>query len=247
MSPDRRSIAERLVEQLRQRGRLPAAEAQQLLGVTRPSLGRALATEPAIVRVGKARATQYALRRPLRGESQWPLYRLTPEARVEHLGDLLALDRGEFAFQTDRPRPALLHPPFERGIYPDVPWFLDDLRPNGFLGRTYAHRVARELRVPEDLKVWNAEHTVAALLHGGSTQSGDLILGEIALERALRELQEPPDAVDSADRAIRYRQFAAEVMRGEPAGSSPGGEQAKFTATLRQGEARQAVMVKFSA
>lgn len=237
--------AERLRQLLASRGRVSAADALAGLGVSRPTLARAV--EPPVVRLGKARATEYALQRDIRGESQWPLYRMTPEARVFSVGTLIALDRGEFALVSDKPRPALMHPPFERGIYPDVPWFLDDLRPNGFLGRTYAHRVAQELRVPADLKLWNAEHVIAALLHGGATQSGDLILGDLAMARAVRELDAPDDAVVAAERLRRYPEFAAQVMRGEPPGSSPGGEQAKFTATLQHGEARQAVIVKFSA
>ena len=247
MAPDRSAIAERLLDLLRSRGRLPAAELQQTLGVSRPSLGRALVAEPSIIRLGKARATQYALRRDVRGESQWPLYRMTPSARIEHVGRLVALDRGEFALESDDRRASLMHPPFERGIYPDVPWYLDDLRPNGFLGRTYAHRVSSELRLPADLKVWNAEHVIVALLHGGSTQVGDLILGDVAMERALRELQAPTDRVAAAERASRYPALAADVMRGEPPGSSPGGEQAKFTATVEGEDGLHPVIVKFSA
>ncbi|HYG07469.1 MAG TPA: type II toxin-antitoxin system HipA family toxin YjjJ [Stenotrophomonas sp.] len=238
--------AERIRQLLRSRGRLAAADLLQTLEISRPTLGRLVTADPSIVRLGKARATQYALRHEIRGESQWPLYRMRPDARIEPLGTLLALDRGEFALESTQPRPVLMHPPFERGIYPDVPWFLDDLRPNGFLGRTYAHRVAEELRVPSDLKVWNAGHIIAALLHGGSTQSGDLILGDQAMARALRELRDPPDRVEGADRLARYPQFAAEVLRGEPPGCSPGGEQAKFTATVEDGSAQHAVIVKFS-
>jgi len=240
-------MAERIRQLLRARGRLSAAELLETLAVSRPTLARAVAAEPSIVRLGKARATQYALRHEFRGESQWPLYRMTPDARVQPIGTLLALDRGEFALESPQDQPVLMHPPFDRGIYPDVPWFLDDLRPNGFLGRTYAHRMAQELRVPADLKTWNAGHVIAALLHGGSTQSGDLILGDLAMERALRELRDPADGVAKDDRLRRYPAFAEEVMRGEPPGSSPGGEQAKFTATVREGRDQHAVIVKFSA
>lgn len=247
MPPEAASVAERLRQRLRTQGRLAAADLLAALEVSRPTLARAVAADPSIVRLGKARATQYALRHEFRGESQWPLYRMTPDARVQPIGTLIALDRGEFALASLQDLPVLMHPPFERGIYPDVPWFLDDLRPNGFLGRTYAHRVAQELRVPADLKTWNAGHIIAALLHGGSTQSGDLILGDVAMERALRELRDPSDAVAKSDRVRRYPEFAADVMRGEPPGSSPGGEQAKFTATVIDGQAVHAVIVKFSA
>jgi len=241
------AIADRVEEQLRSRGRQPAGALVDALGISRPSLGRVLEAKPSIVRLGKARATEYALLRDIRGESKWPLYRITRAGRIVSLGTLMALDRGEFALQATTANPVLLHPPFERGIFPDVPWFLDDLRPAGFLGRTYAHRVARQLRVPADLKMWNAEHVIAALLHGGSTQAGDLVLGDLALERALRELAAPSDLVLAAERAQRYPEWAADVLRGEPPGSSPGGEQAKFTATVEDASGRHPVIVKFSA
>ena len=247
MSPSRPAAADQVASQLRSRGRLSAAELQQAAGVSRATLARAVAADPSIVRLGNARATQYALARELRGESRWPLYRLNAAARVEHLGTLVSLERGEFALIAQKYLPVLMHPQFERGVYPDVPWFLDDLRPNGFLGRTYAHRMADRLRVPADITRWNAEHVIVALLHGGSTESGDLILGEPSLERCLREMKNPPDLVAAANRSQAYAELAVQALRGEQPGSSPGGEQAKFTATVDTHDGRYAAIVKFSA
>lgn len=247
MTSERPAVADQLLNTLRAHGRMPASRLLEALRISRPTLGRALAAAPSIVRLGKARATQYALSREIRGESQWPLYRLNAEARVEHLGTLISLERGEFALSSDTYRHVLMHPQFERGIYPGVPWFLDDLRPNGFLGRTYAHRMSAQLRVPTDIRLWNAEHTIVALLHGGSTESGDLILGEPSLERTLREIGKPSDLVDAANLAREYPELAARTLRGEPPGSSPGGEQAKFTATVETAQGRYAAIVKFTA
>ncbi|MCD9029131.1 type II toxin-antitoxin system HipA family toxin YjjJ [Luteimonas sp. BDR2-5] len=243
--------ADALLARLRHQGRQSSSTLLTALGISRPTLARAVAATPGVVRLGKARATQYALARAIRGEWQWPLYRLDADARVQPLGMLLALDRGEFAFVSEAhpaslPPASLLHPPFEQGIYPDVPWFLDDLRPNGFLGRTYAHRMADALRLPGDLARWDSGHVITALLHGGSAQTGDLILGDAALERALRERLDPPDRVTMAERAVRYPRMADDVLQGEPPGSSPGGEQAKFTATIEAGDRRHAAIVKFS-
>ncbi len=247
MTLERSPLTDKLLSQIRLNGRMPAARLIEALGISRPTLGRALADAPSVVRLGKARATQYALAHEIRGESQWPLYRLNAQARVEHLGTLIALDRGEFALISDTHRPTLMHPQFERGVYPDVPWFLEDLRPSGFLGRTYAHRMARQLRLPTDIAIWRAEHIIVALLHGGSTEIGDLILGEASMERAVREIDDPPDLVDATAVAHRYPELAASVLRGEPPGSSPGGEQAKFTATVDDAADRYAAIVKFSA
>ena len=144
-------------------------------------------------------------------------------------------------------RPAFFLSPFEAGVFPGLPWFLDDLRPNGFCGRTYAHRIAASLGVPSDITVWNAEHVLAALLQGDSTQAGDLVVGERALARTLHAMDKPPDLVAAAERVRRYPVWADDVLRGEPPGSSPGGEQAKFTATVDGADGRYSAIVKFSA
>ncbi len=184
---------------------------------------------------------------PTRNESGWPLFRLSQDGRPENLGILVALDRDEFSFRPDGLRPAFFLQPFEAGMFPGLPWFLDDLRPNGFCGRTYAHRIAASLGVPSDITVWNAEHVLTALLQGDSTQAGDLVVGERALARTLQAMDKPPDLVAAAERARRYPAWADDVLRGEPPGSSPGGEQAKFTATVDGTGSRYSAIVKFSA
>ena len=240
------AIADTLRELLHREGRQGARALVDALGISRATLGRAVDVLPDVVRLGKARATQYTLTRDIRSEHQWPLYRIDPLGKVQSIGILLSLDRGEFALRTDTPRPSLLHPPFAQGIYPDVPWFLDDLRPGGFLGRTFAHRMADALQLPADLTRWNADHIITALLHGGSAQTGDLILGDAALRRSLREIDAPPDLVPAQERILHFPRMAEQVLQGEPPGSSPGGEQAKFTATIIEGAHRHAAIVKFS-
>ncbi len=67
------------------------------------------------------------------------------------------------------------------------------------------------------------------------------------LEAALLEIDNPPDLIKAKKRAIKYPKLANRVMRGEPPGSSPGGEQPKFTATIDAHGERYAAIVKFSA
>lgn len=186
---------------------------------------------------------------PSSGEPRWPLYRITEDARVEHVGTLVAIERGEFAFITEANRPVFTHGQFEHGAYPDLPWFLDDLRPDGFLGRAYARRVSTRLDAPPDITLWHSRHVLAALLRGESTQAGDLIVGERALARTLDAFDHPVDLVAATDRAMRYPIWADDVLRGDPPGALPGGEQAKFTVTVDDADsgARYAAIVKFSA
>lgn len=248
MRTSNQTHTERMLGLLGRYGILPAAELAQELQVSRATLSRSVAVAgDRVVRIGKARNTRYALRRNIRGESSWPVYRIDTTGQVQSPGTLIALHGGQFLFEPQQESHSLLRPPFADGLFPDLPWFLDDQRPQGFLGHSFAHRMAETLRLPADLKVWSSEHNLVAMLHGGSTQAGDLLLGESALRSALAESAQPSDLVAAADRPQRYPAMAAEVMKGEPPGSSPAGEQPKFTSTVdgRDG-ARHAAIVKFA-
>ena len=133
---------------------------------------------------------------------------------------------------------------FLDGLFPGVPWFLDDQRPQGFLGRQFAQRWSRELGLPSDILRWNDDAVLAALLLHGEDAPGDFVLGDRALERAL---QSELDITPVAARGTRYGDLAAAALAGESVGSSAAGEQPKFTATIRDddGDIRH-VIVKFS-
>src|SRR3546814_7364212 len=64
------------------------------------------------------------------------------------------------------------------GHYPGLPWFLDDLRPQGFLGRTLAHRQGARLGVPDDLNRWQLRDILLAMTRTGGTGIGDLLRSE---------------------------------------------------------------------
>src|SRR3546814_427558 len=132
------------------------------------------------------------------------------------------------------------------GHYPGLPWFLDDLRPQGFLGRTLAHRQGARLGVPDDLNRVPLRAILLAVPRPGDTGIGDLLPGRQAVYLALAELDAPADAVAAGDRSVRYAQWAQAALAGEDVGSSPGGEQPKFTATVTTPDGRHAVLVKFA-
>lgn len=228
---------------------VPAAALAQALGVSRPILARLVAEAgPAVLRIGKARATAYAARARTDAGEAWPLWRMRPDATLEELGTLHALRGDRFFFEASGDRP-LLTRSVDRvaGFHPGLPWFLDDLRPQGFLGRTLAHRQGRALGVPDDLNRWQVRDTLLAITRTGGTGIGDLILGQEALTTAMAERDTPTDAVAASDRARQYPAWAQAALAGEDIGSSPGGEQPKFTATVHQEDgARYAALVKFA-
>lgn len=193
------------------------------------------------------RATRYALAREIaRAGSHWPLYRIDTNGKPHTLGELHARVRAEFFFEPNGSRPALMHGDFVSGLFPDLPWFLSDQRPQGFLGRSFTRRIAGEIGAPEDLKLWCADDIVLALLRHGEDAPGDLVLGEASLRKALHGIIAPVDTVAKEQRSTRYPQLAEAALLGEDVGSPAGGEQAKFAVTLQSDESNTPIIVKFS-
>ena len=237
--------ADRLLAALRLRQVATARELGQALGVSQPTVSRLLTTAGArVVRIGQARSSRYAATREVRGlGSRWPLYRIDNQGRPQDFGALVALHGEASWLDTDQP-PDWLRGEFSDGLFPGLPWFLDDLRPQGFLGRMFAQRHARELGLGDDILRWNGDAVLTALLLRGEDAPGNFVLGEAALERALRGTSTP---IPSVLRAERYTALADATLAGEPVGSSAAGEQPKFTACIETaGGDLQHVIVKFS-
>ncbi|HET9033737.1 MAG TPA: type II toxin-antitoxin system HipA family toxin YjjJ [Dokdonella sp.] len=245
MSDDR---LERLASLLRTRGPQAAGVIADELGISQPTVSRLISEAgPHIVRIGRARATRYALAREIaRAGSHWPLYRIDADAKPHTLGELHALHGDTFFFEPNSSRPALVHGEFASGLFPGLPWFLDDQRPQGFLGRSFARRVASEIGATEDLKLWSADDIVLALLRHGDDAPGDLVLGEASLHKALSGIITPADRIAEDQRSNRYPQLADAALRGEHVGSAAGGERTKFAVTLQCGDESKPVIVKFS-
>lgn len=239
---------DQLLAILRRDGPLTAAALGQALDVSQPTVSRALAQAgERIVRIGRARAARYALARDIgRAGSRWPLYRIDDTGHSERLGELRALHATGFHFEPERPLPTFLHGDFTSGLFPGLPWFLDDQRPQGFLGREFARRVSADIGANPDLLRWQEDDIVLALLRHGDDQSGDLVLGEDALQNAMQHILQPRDAIAAVSREIRYPALAEAAIRGENIGSSAGGEQPKFTTIIEAEDGFRPVIVKFS-
>ena len=236
------------LESILRRGAQSARAIAGELGISQPSVSRLLTDAGSqIVRLGRARATRYALRHEIaRAGSHWPLYRIDADGHPQTLGELQAIHGGLFHFETDGSRPAFLHGEFADGLFPGIPWFLDDQRPQGFLGRNFARSIANDIGAPEELLRWQTDDFVLALLRHGDDSPGDLVLGEASLQRALQSIIAPTADMAENQRAKRYPEMAEAVLNGEDLGSSAGGEQPKFTTTLAIANEIVPVIVKFS-
>lgn len=239
------ATTEHLLAALRLRRVTSARELGAALGVSQPSISRALAAAGAqIVRIGQARRSRYAAVREVRGlGAHWPLYRIDESGQPHVFGELTAL-HGDGCLVTAATTPDWLQGEFADGLFPGLPWFLDDQRPQGFLGHQFGQRWARELGLPADILRWSEDAVLAALLLHGDDGPGDFVLGDTALERALRA---DPTVIPATAREQRYTELAQAALAGELVGSSAAGEQPKFTASVADGDgAPRHVIVKFS-
>ncbi len=237
-------------KELSRRGVLSSRELQSALGVSQPTMARTLAalSPTELVCIGRARATRYGLRRDIRGlGSTWPLYRIAENGRASVTAHLHALAQGEWFLEEMEASETLRGNLFPDGVYPDLPWFLQDLRPRGFLGRCLAHRCADQFGTPRDPRDWSSDDVVHGLVACGGDLSGAFVLGRRALEAAKAMAQDPRGRIAFDARQEQYPARADAVMGDQWPGSSAAGEQPKFTACLAEGGgAICPVIVKFS-
>ncbi len=205
------------------------------MGISQPTLSRALAElGDEIVRVGAARSIQYALRDTLRGLPDIPVYQVDAEGRIRWFGTLVPV----------RPEGFVLRQADGAALHSDgLPWWLFDMRPQGYLGRAYAARYGAELGLPVRLVDWSDSHALRALLAHGHDLVGNLLLGDAARNGFLAA---EPKAIPTSERAAHYVQLAQESARGGAPGTSAGGEQPKFTACAMTPDGPRHVLVKFS-
>ncbi|GAA4033362.1 hypothetical protein GCM10022212_35650 [Actimicrobium antarcticum] len=102
-----------------------------------------------------------------------------------------------------------------------------------------------------DVTKWSDDDVLYYLARRGENSTGDLIAGNESYRRHIQQLAEGAnDIVADADRLRRYPELAGKALAGDVAGSSAGGEQPKFLATISGDAADRPsrhVIVKFSA
>ena len=200
-------------------GPQPARALATALGASQPTVSRALAELGGeVVRIGAARSIQYALRDHGRGLPDIPVYRVDAEGRILRLGLLVPVRPDGFVMQQGD----------GETLHSDgLPWWLVDMRPQGYLGRAYAARHAAALGLPARLGDWTDTHALCALLAHGHDVVGNLLLGDDARARFLDT--PVPQPVAEADKAAVYARLAQAAARGEQPGSSAGGPKARAT------------------
>lgn len=199
-------------------GPLSAAELMARLNISQATLSRLVARQTDILKYGRARATRYALLRPIHQTSEWPLWRIDEAGRAHAAGTLRPVwPQGSCVVQGTAG---------EWQFYAGLPWFLSDMRPQGFLGRAWGRESATALGLPADIRLWNDDQSLLALGQTGVDMPGNWLIGQVSYQRWLTARQ--PEAIACHAKGQRYPQLAARALGGEEPGSSAGGEQPKF-------------------
>ena len=239
MPPDQRrsDLGTRLLTLLTELGQASAPELSQRLGISQPTFSRLVrALGDALLVTGSARARRYAARRNIEDVGdRLPVYAVDERARARRLAWIHAVEPEAFYVEA-------LTDALDSRWYRDLPFFIDDLRPSGFLGRLVP-RQHPELGGPSDVRLWSASLVLRYLARFGWNSSGNLIVGDDAFERYVAAAAAAPDGVQAEHRSRRYVELARDVLSATP-GSSAGGEQPKFLVTKLP--AGIPLLVKFS-
>jgi hypothetical protein len=214
---------------LQERGIASTQDLRAATGKSQPTVSRLLADlSSQVLTLGKGRATRYGLSKSIRGfPAQQPVWWTSEQGDTRQIGTLTLLANDIVHVDTDLVSSTTANA---------LPWYLTPLQAQGFLGRLTAQRLA-PLGIGSDPDGWTVETTLFVALHLHDP-SGAFTIGELAHDRRHAELPSRGAALEAA-----LDEFAADVAKTLPAGSSAGGEQPKFLALQQPG---QHVLVKFT-
>ncbi|MBC7387136.1 MAG: HipA domain-containing protein [Cryobacterium sp.] len=189
---------------------------QRILGISQSRLSQLVGAQPDVKRFGGKRNSIYARHRTIEGHpAQHPIYRVSTLGEVEEVGQLQSISERGFIVEGPDSR-------FQ--VFPGLPYFTEDLRPQGYLGRIFTQRHP-ELELPRKIEDWTDNHTLTAITSRGEDLPGNLIIGKKSLESWLSKkpagLKKP--------KSVRYGKIAENLLGEDIGGSSAGGEHPKFT------------------
>lgn len=236
-SLDQQAVIASLVRLLGARGAQSRADLLPALGISHATLARLIdKSKDEILAIGKARATQYVLKRPVAGlPPKIPVYEVLPTGKGRRFGTLQAVYPRGYHFESEVEG-------LTSWLNRDLPYFLNDMRPQGYLGRLVP-RQHPDLNLPNDIRLWDADTTLRYLSRFGWSSTGNFIVGDEAYEMHLRDVREPRGIVQGKPE-IAYEHLAGDILQHGAAGSSAGGEQPKFL--VRRASDGMPLIVKFS-
>jgi DNA-binding transcriptional ArsR family regulator len=212
-----------------------ATQLTAALGVSQPTISRTIRELSKTVtgfRVKGQRTPLYALLRklPMGLNPRQRIHRYLSQGHIRPFADVEFLVGGATVERVGN----------VTTLYEGLPPYMAFAAPSGFLGRQLAQEAARSQLFPASLKDWGDEHRVAYLFTQGLNLPGNLVFGDVPLQKEMELRTAAPIPV--AEKLRHYVDMAS-ALKAAAYGSSAGGEQPKF---LGLTEDAGHVIVKFA-
>ncbi len=208
---------------------MPPSQLIEKLAISQPSFSRAIKRlGERVVKIGKGKSIHYARRK----RADVPVFRVNEEGCVCRVGVLVAVSPEGYVLRQEEGRTQYSE---------NLPWWLLDAVPQGYLGRAIAQGLPKTLGFNSNIKRWNDAEVLRFLQLFGEDHVGNVLLGDDAVNRFLNL----PHQESVQDKAI-YTQLAHHASTGDKPGSSAGGEQPKFTVYAQVAGEPKHLLVKFS-
>ena len=221
--------------------RVTSVDVMRKFNTSKPSAIKMLNYLEAIA-IGKSVSRFYIL--PIKVKdigSQWNIYQVDEEANIAKIGVLHNTSDG---FYFDADYPSFFGNEFDKKIFPGIPWFLNEHRPQGYVGRNIVYNLSKSSGISNDLKSWDDKDIINYAVHFGNDLSGALIVGDDAKEIFL---QGRDVDIEESARKKMYPIFAREAIANGVPRSSAAGEQPKFCALIKSTDnTYRNVIVKFT-
>ena len=234
-SPPADTVDGREVARVLAAGSHSAAQLTTILAVSQPTLSRTirgLSQTITSFRVTGQRTPRYALLRrlPMGLNARQRIHRHVAQGHVLPFADVEFLAGGSTLERSGK----------VTRVYEGLPPYMAFAAPSGFLGRQLAQEAAQSQLFPASLKDWSDEHRVAYLFTHGLNLPGNLVFGDLMLQREMELRAAAP--VPAAKKLGHYVEMAS-TLKASAYGSSAGGEQPKFLSLTKDAGH---VIVKFA-
>ncbi len=179
------------IREFLEKGPATSKEIQLRTGFSQPTVARNLREMgDSVIKLPEGRSVRYAVTCNAFGANdRLPLVMVDAHGTHVVVANIRPLAHGGFFVEAENGMSEVLQGDKGNGVYDDLPYFLYDLCPQGFIGRQIALEMASQSDVfPPDPRNWNSNHIGRFLLSNGDDLPGNFKLGDQACLRLRKNL-----------------------------------------------------------